>query len=127
MILESYSYDIHSAILCYQYAEKIKSEMIIATKLLEGLTGLKDDELFGAEKLMSTFLDALLSEVETAYDATKLRCFRDASLKVMETSGRINLHEYTKASTCLLQSITFVTSCAQQAFQLLKGKGYIPK
>ena len=125
--MESYSYEIQSAILCYQYAERIKSELIIATKLLEALTGLKDDELFGAEKLMSRFLDALLSEMETAYDVTRLRCFRDASLKVMETSGRINLHEYSKANNCLSESTSFVNSCAQQAFQLLKGKGYLPK
>ena len=127
MILESYSYEIHSAILCYQYAERIKSELIIATKLLDGMTGLKDDELFGAEKLMSRFLDALLNEMETAFDVTKLRCFRDASLKVMETSGRINLHEYTKANNCFAEATSFVTSCAQQAFQLLKEKGYLPK
>ena len=125
--MESYSYEIQSAIICYQYAERIKSELIIASKLLEGLTGLKDDELFGAEKLMARFLDALLSEMEIAYDVTRLRCFRDASLKVMETSGRINLHEYTKANACLSEALSFVTTCAQQAFQLLKERGCLPK
>jgi hypothetical protein len=113
--------------LNYQYAERIKSELIIATKLLERLSGLKDDELFGAEKLMSWFLDALLSEIEIAYDITRLRCFRDASLRVMETNGRINLHDYPNANICLSEAISFITTCAQYAYQLIKETGYLAR
>ncbi|NIN53078.1 MAG: hypothetical protein GTN80_08490, partial [Nitrososphaeria archaeon] len=42
-----------SAVIGFQYSERIKSELIIAAKLLEEMTILKEDELTGALKLMN--------------------------------------------------------------------------
>lgn len=43
------------AILTYQYAERIKSELIIASNLLATMDGLEGNERLGAEKMMVSF------------------------------------------------------------------------
>ena len=43
------------AILTYQYAERIKSELIIASGLLSKMDRLEGDERLGAEKMMVSF------------------------------------------------------------------------
>ena len=123
--MKGYTFDIRRAIICYQYSERIKSELIIAGKLLGELGGLEGGELSGAEKLMSSFLDALIGEIEIAHSVTKLRNFREASLKLSEAAGRISLHNYLKANRCLSEAISLVTGCGGKAFQLLKEKRFL--
>jgi hypothetical protein len=43
--MEESSLDTRKAIICFQYVERIKSELIIAVKLLEKLDELEGDEL----------------------------------------------------------------------------------
>jgi len=121
--MEGSPFDIREAVLCYQYSERIKSELIIACKLLGVLGGLKDDQLFGAEKVMSSFLDALIGEIGIAHNITRSRSFREASLRVVEAQGRISLKEYSKANKLLSEALSLITTCGQKATQLLMEKG----
>jgi len=121
--MEGSLFDIREAVLCYQYSERIKSELIIACKLLGVLSGLKDDQLFGAEKVMSSFLDALMGEIGIAHNITRSRSFREASLRVVEAQGRISLKEYSKANKLLSEALSLITTCGQKATQLLMEKG----
>jgi len=121
--MEGSPFDIREAVLCYQYSERIKSELIIACKLLGVLSGLKDDQLFGAEKVMSSFLDALMGEIGIAHNITRSRSFREASLRVVEAQGRISLKEYSKANKLLSEALSLITTCGQKATQLLMEKG----
>jgi len=113
------------AIICYQYSERIKSELIIASKLLGSLGELKGNELYGAEKIVSLFLDALLGEIEIAHGVTKLQNFREASLKIAEVIGRISLREYSKANKNLSEALSHITNCGGKAIQLLRQKEFL--
>lgn len=113
------------AIMYYQYSERIKSELIIASKLLWSLKELKGDELYGAEKIMSLFLDALLGEMEIAHGVTKLQNFREASLKIAEAMGRISLREYSKVNENLSEALSHITNCGEKAIRLLKENGFL--
>lgn len=121
--MEGSTFDIRGAVLCYQYSERIKSELIIAGKLLEVLSRLENDQLFGAEKVMASFLDALTGEIEIAHKVTRSRSFRETSLKMVEAQGRISLHEYSKASKLLSEALSLITTCGQKATQLLMEQG----
>jgi len=123
--LESHPFNVRPAIICYQYSERIKSELIIASKLLGGFRELKGDELYGAEKIMSLFLDALLGEIEIAHSVTKLQNFREASLKIAEAIGRISLQEYSKVNKNLSEALSHITNCGEKAIRLLKEKGFL--
>ena len=76
--------EIKREIICFQFSERIKSEIIIASSLLTKLGGLKDDELVGAKKLMSSFLDGVIMEINLAHNVLRLKDFLMARKKVIE-------------------------------------------
>jgi hypothetical protein len=51
------------AILIYVYAERIKSELIIASNLLAKMDHIEGNERLGAEKMMISLLEALAGEI----------------------------------------------------------------
>ena len=115
-------FDVKKEIMSFQFSEKIKSELIIAAKLLQTINGLKADELTGAKKLMSTFLDALLVEITIAQNVVKLSNFEEAKMKVMQVKERIYLNEYLNATKCLSEAISLITTSAQRAIKILIEK-----
>jgi len=117
--------DVRKAIICFQYVERIKSELIIAAKLLGEIEELKGDELAGANKVMSSLLEALLGEVRIAHNVLGLRNFEEASMQVEEAAGNVRSHEYTEAIKHISRAISFITTSGQHAIQTLKEKGLL--
>jgi len=114
--------DTRKAIICFQYVERIKSELIIATKLLQKLDELEGDELAGAEKLMLSFLDALVGEVNIAHGVLGLQNFEQARTKILEAKELVRLHEYLEATSRLSGAISSVTTTGQRVMQMLKDR-----
>lgn len=117
--------DVRKAIICFQYVERIKSELIIATRLLGEIEELKGDELAGAEKLMSSLLEALLGEIRIAHNVLGLRNFEEAGMRVEEAAGNVRLHGYSEAVKSISRAISFITTSGQHAMQTLREKGLI--
>jgi len=117
--------DVRKAIICFQYVERIKSELIIAAKLLGEIEGLKGDELAGANKVMLSLLEALLGEVRIAHNVLGMRDFEEASMQVGEAAGNVRSHEYSEAIKRISRAISFVTTSGQHAMQTLKVKGLL--
>jgi len=124
-IVEESSLDIKKAIICFQYVERIKSELIIATKLLEKLDELEGDELSGAEKLMISFLDALTGEVNIAHGVLGLRNFEEARTKILEAKQLVRLHDYMEVTSRLSGAISSITTSGSRAMQILKQRGLL--
>ena len=115
--------DVKRAITCHQFSEKIKSELIIASRLLWTVEELKGEELEGAKKLFSSFLDALIAEINLAYTVVKMQDFEKANTKVMEIKESISLGQYQEAAKLISQAISFVTTCGHRAAETLIEKG----
>jgi len=111
------------AVVCFQYAERIKSELIIATRLLERLETLKDSELEGAKKLMLSFLEALESEIKMARSVSGQKNFEQVATKVREATERTRVNEYEEAFRCISEAISATTTSGQSALKLLKDNG----
>jgi len=116
---------VKKAIIRFQYTERIKSELIIAANLLEEISELKNDELAGAEKLMSSFLRALQSEIRIAHSVLQMQNFKDAGDKVAKVAESVSSHEYAEATKRISEAISRVTTGGQQAIQLLEEKGLL--
>jgi len=99
--------------------------LIIATKLLEKLDELEGDELAGAEKLMLSFLDALVGEINIAHSVLGLRNFEEAGTKISETIKRIRSREYVEAIKGISEAISFITTSGHRAMQILKQKSLL--
>lgn len=123
--MTSSSPTIRKAVICFQYAERIKSELIIAANLLTKIGELKEDEHAGAEKLMLSFLDALIGEVNVAQNVSRMQNFEEARNKILEAKENVRLHEYSQATKCISEAISFTTSSGQWAAEKLKEKSFI--
>jgi hypothetical protein len=102
--------------------ERIKSELIIATNLLQKLEELEGDELAGAEKLILSFLDALTGEVNIAHGVLGLQNFEEARTKILEAKELVRLHKYVEATSRLSGAISSVTTSGQRVMQMLTEK-----
>jgi len=85
------SADIGKVIICFQYVERIKSELLISVNFLELIIDLRDDEQNGANKLFRWYLDAVIGEINIAYNVINGQDFLQASEKMKTAKERVNL------------------------------------
>jgi len=116
---------IRESIIRFQYAEKIKSELIIASNLLVGLEDLREAEVEGAKKMLFSFIDALISEIIIAHRASGDQNFEEARAKVEEAVNKIRSDDYSEATRRISEAISHTTTGGQRAMQTLREKGFL--
>ncbi len=100
------------AILTYQFSERLKSELIIAFKLLEKMAGLDGEDWNGAEKLMEAYLEALLDEVRVVQGVVGSNRFDGVERKIVEAIGYLQLFKRPELYFRLREAISSVTTSA---------------
>jgi hypothetical protein len=113
------------AILTYQYAERIKSELIIASGLFSKMDSLEGDERLGAEKMMVSFLEALTGEIRIAQHVERSMNFIGAERKIMEAIGKIGINEKSGINQCISEALSLVTTCSSGAMKVLMSRQLI--
>ncbi|MCK4425042.1 hypothetical protein KAU93_05085 [Candidatus Bathyarchaeota archaeon] len=113
------------AVACFLYAEKIKSDLILTASLLEVLKGMTDEEIVGAEKLLISYLNALIKEVSVAGNASGVRKFQEVCAKIKEVVEQTEQHNYANAVKLVSEAISLTTTGGHQAAQVLKEKELI--
>jgi len=119
------SLDARNAIICFQYTERIKAELIIAANLLGKIGELEGDELAGAEKVMFSFLRALQGEAGIAHSVLGMQNFEDAAKKVAEVVEKVRSREYSEANRRISEAISLITTGGQKATDVLREKGLL--
>jgi negative regulator of replication initiation len=117
--------DTRKTILIYQYAERIKSELIIASDLLAKMLTLGSEERTGAEKMMHSYLEALTREIKIAQNIEKSVNFVGAEKKVVEATGRLRLSEYSEMNRCISEALSLITTSCQAAMEALEQEQLI--
>jgi len=117
--------DIGKAVVCFQYVERIKSELIIAAKLLEFIIDLKDDEQSSANKLFRWYLDAVLGEINIAHNVIGRQDFLQAREKVTAALEKVQQRLFEDAIRQVSEAISAVASSGQWAMQVLKDNGFL--
>ena len=112
-------------ILIYQYSERIKSGLIIAFKLLAKMSFLQGEELRGAEKLMASYLEALVAEIRIAQNVERSKYFLKAESKIVEAIGRMHLHGFKEINKYLSEAISSITTSCQIAMEALEKKNLL--
>jgi hypothetical protein len=102
--------NIKKAIVTFHYAEKIKSNLIIAVSLLRVLDGMKDEEMVGAEKLLVAYFDALIQEVNIAANASGVHEFQDVNVKLAEATRQTRQHDYANVMKLLSEATSITTT-----------------
>ena len=114
-----------TAILIFQFAERIKSELIIASVLLEKMITLEGKERDGGEKMMTSFLEALIGEIRIAQGVEKSTNFLGAERKMMQAVEMIKRREYSGINPCISKALSLITTSCHQAMNVLMDRHLI--
>jgi hypothetical protein len=115
--------EIREAILDFQYAEKMKSGLIIGTTLLDQMASLKkEEELSGGKKVLVWYLEGLLREIRIAENVLGSGRYTDLERKVMEVIGRIHMSQFQEAQGSFSEAISLATTSCQTAMNFLIEK-----
>lgn len=117
--------DTRKTILIYQYSERIKSGLIIAFKLLARMSSLQGEELQGAEKLMASYLEALVAEIRIAQNVERSEYYMKAERKIVEAMGRMHLPGFQEINRYLSEAMSSITTSCQIAMEALEKKNLL--
>jgi len=117
--------EVGKAIVCFQYVERIKSELIIAARLIERVGELKGEELRGASNVLALFLDSLLGEINIAQNVSGRRDFEVAGERVRAATEKAHDGLYDEAIRLVSEAISSVATSGQWAMQTLKENGFL--
>lgn len=117
--------EIKKAVIGFLYTEKMKSDLILATSLLETLKSMEDKNTVGAEKLMVAHLNALIREVNIAANASGIEGFREVNVKLENAVQQIEKHDYVNAAKLVSRAISITTTRGHHAAQTLRDKDLI--
>lgn len=118
--------EVKKAITVFNYAEKIKTNLIMVSSLLEFLSGLKEEaEAAGAEKLLAAYLNALIVEVNIAANASQVDGFRDVASKLQKAVEHLKQHNRAVVQRLVSEAISMATTHGSWAAQTLKEKNLI--
>ena len=114
------------AILNFNYAEKMKSALIVSTQLLEQVISLEDAELPGGKKVLVWTLEGLLREVRIAQNVLgAAHSYNDLERKIMEVIGRLQVSQFQEAQRSLSEAISLATTSCQRSMTFLMEKKLI--
>ena len=114
--------NVKEAIVSFQYAERIKSGLIVASKLIDEVYRMPENERLGAEKLLISFMSALNGEIKIAYNVSHLQSFMDASLRVEKGVENIRSKKFNEAIRNISQAISLTTTEGQRAIKILEAE-----
>lgn len=110
----------------FNYAEKFKTNLIVASSLLELLGEIKEEaELAGAEKLLIAYFNALILEVNIAANASKVEGFREIAINLQKAVEHVRHHNPIAAQRLVSEAISMATTHGSLAVQTLKEKNLI--
>lgn len=110
-------------IISYQFAERVKSALIIGSKMLIVLETLGSQELEGAKKMINAFFDALSAETALAINATEMHEFELVEEKIERIMRRIEEGNFDEAQITLGTAVTHATTACASTMSALTEKG----
>ena len=113
------------AILDLQYAEKMKSGLIIGSGLMAQLVSMKDEELAGGKKVLVWYLEGLLREIRIAENVLGRGHYSDLERKVMEVIGRVQMSQFQDVQRSFSEAISLATTSCQISMSFLIEKRLI--
>ncbi len=112
--------DKKGALSAYQFGERSKSELMIASQLITKLSGLKDQERSGGVKIVMQCLESVRMEITFANRMTGLTEFQKAVEGLNTVISLVESNDLDGAVRQVGTAMTHVTTVAAQAWQELE-------
>jgi hypothetical protein len=117
--------DIPTAVKCYQFGERAKSELIMASHLCLALPGFPGEERAGGRRMLIMVLESVRSELQFAANSTGQHEFQRAIQAVSEGISLLESNQPEQASQKMAAAISASTTPAQEAWQVLSEHGLL--
>lgn len=116
---------VKNELLSYQFAERIKSELIIGSKMLGTVEMLAGSELAGANKALSAFFDALAMDTGMALKATGDPEFAMVEEELDLIKHKIKAADYGEAQATIGRAVSHATTACARTMSVLMEKGLL--
>ncbi len=100
-----------------KHSERVKSELIIGSKLLVSLGNFKEMEFNGALKMLEIYFNALRGEIGIAYNSTKNQRF----IEILNLISGLDFTDYEISIERIARAVSTTTTLANEAYQSLFG------
>lgn len=122
---QTYPSNSREAILLFHFADRLKSELLIASQLLISLLQLKGQELEGGKSLFLTYFRALEREMGMG-----IALINDQDMIRMRTvltglTGMVDSNLFTEIQDHLTWIISTMTTYAQRSMEFLMKEGLL--
>lgn len=115
---------IKDEVIGYQFAERIKSALIIGSKMLPVVETLNEEsEREGAKKAIFAFFDGLSTETGIALNATETQEFARVEEKVAQVKRNIEEEDYDEAHANLGRAVSHATTVCDRTMRALIENG----
>jgi hypothetical protein len=112
--------DAKQLILEFQYSEKIKSQLIIGSNLLAHLGAFKGQERTGAEKMVETYLQLVLTEIRIAWNTVRSVNYHGAEKNVRESLRSLEVNDLTNSNLHISKALSYITTSCEGAMTNLQ-------
>ena len=119
------SMDTPTAIKNYQFGERAKSGLIIASQLAIALPDFPEQERAGGRRMLLLLMESVRSEIQFAANSTGHTSFSKAVNALNEAISLVESNQPEQASQKIAFAISASTTPAQEAWQVLSGHGLL--
>ena len=119
------SMDLPTAVKCYQFGERAKSELIVSSQLCIALTSFSEQEKPGGKRMLLLLVESVRSELQFAFRSTGDSEFNKAINALSEAISLIESSQPEQASQKIAQAISASTTPAANAWQVLSEHGLL--
>ena len=116
---------VNQAIIAFSQSEKLKSGLIWATQIIEMYIALSQSEKPGAERVLTTLINMIATEVHVAKKAAPHNVWQDVEKDINTAIVMLNSGVTHEAGYHLTQALTKVTTVCQQSMTLLMDEGLL--
>ena len=119
------SMNLSTAVKSYQFGERAKSELIIASQLAMALMSFPEQERAGGKRMLLMLMETMRSEIQFAYNSTSQQDFMRAINALNEAISLVESNQLDQALEKIAAAISASTTSAQQAWQVLADHGLL--
>ncbi|MEA2035041.1 MAG: hypothetical protein U9N40_06085 [Euryarchaeota archaeon] len=109
----------------YHFAERSKSELIIASNMVTMVSDFKGSEKTGAKKMLLSLIESFRSELDIAHRMTSVADFQIASDHLGGAVSLIETEEFEKALLKISKAMSAAITPAQESWQYLSDHEFI--
>ena len=117
--------DLPTAVKCYQFGERAKSELIMVSQLCAALSGFKEQEKAGGRRMLLMMMESTRAELQFALRDTGHSAFQKAINSLNEAISLVESNQPEQASQKIGAAVSASTTPAQEAWQALSEHGLL--